>query len=290
MPPLNYSLVDEIPEEFRRARDAFSVMEDAARDEQKMLQMRKATGGGGGGPANLEQFQREQALPASDAAATRLVAKRAYRERSVSDLKRAKLEAALRLQKLVRGTRGRQRAAGLSRTRREAIKQHAAAIGIQTAARGLLARKGASLARERTMAEVVLGRSAIRLQSVGRGMLGRRVAAARRRKQAALFLQRVYRGYLGRRSAARQRSLMEGIRARVRAGVRIQSWWRCRYAVGEYGRIRVHSIAAIEIQRVHRGAIGRRVAARRLEWQRAGPGQSRLKLGMRLIEDTKVSG
>ena len=289
MPPLNYSLVDEIPEEFRRAGDAFSVMADAARDEEKMLHMRKAAGGGGR-PANLEQFQRDQALSASDAAANRLVAKRAYRERSVSDLKRAKLEAALRLQKLVRGARGRERAAGLASTRREVIKQTAAAIGIQTAARGLLARNGASLARERTMSEVVLGRSVTLLQSAGRGMLGRRVAAARRRQTVVLFLQRCYRGHLGRRSAARRRSLLEAIRERNRAGVIIQSWWRCLRAVGEYGRIRVHSIAAVEIQRVHRGAIGRRAAARRLEWQRAGPGQSRLKLGMRLIEDTKESG
>lgn len=288
MPPLNYSLVDEIPEEFRRARDAFSVMADAARDEEKMLQMREAAGGGSG-PANLEQFQRDQALAASDAAASRLVTKRAYRERSVSDIKRAKLEAALRLQKLARGARGRERAAGLARTRREVIKQTAAAIHIQTAARGLLARKGASLARERTMAEVVFGRSAIRLQSAGRGMLGRRVAAARRRQTVVLFLQRCYRGHLGRRSAARRRSLLEAVRERDRAGVRIQSWWRCLHAVGEYGRVRVHSIAAVEIQRVHRGAIGRRAAARRLEWQQAGPGQSRLKLGMRLIEDTKES-
>ena len=263
-------------------------MEDAAYDEEKMLQMRK-TAGGSGRPANLAQFQRDQALSASDAAANRLATKRAYRERSVNDIQRAKLEAALRLQKLVRGVRGRERASGVARTRREVIKQTAAAIGIQTAARGFLARKSASSARERTMAEVVLGRSAIRLQSAGRGMLGRRVAAARRRQTAVLLLQRSYRGYLGRRSAARQRSLLEAVRDRNRAGVRIQSWWRCRHAVGEYGRVRVHSIAAVEIQRVHRGAIGRRVAARRLEWQRAGPGQSRLKLGMRLIEDTKES-
>lgn len=288
MPPLNYSLVDEVPEEFRRAGDAFSVMADAARDEEKMLQMWKAAGGGSG-PANLEQFQRDQALAASDAAANRLVTKRAYRERSVSDIKRAKLEAVLRLQKLVRGARGRERAAGLARTRREVIKQTAASIRIQTAARGLLARKGASLARERTMAEVVFGRSAIRLQSAGRGMLGRRVADARRRQAVVLFLQRCYRGHLGRRSAARRRALLEAVRERDRAGVRIQSWWRCRHAVGEYGRVRVHSIAAVEIQRVHRGVIGRRAAARRLEWQQAGPGQSRLKLGMRLIEDTKES-
>ena len=287
MPPLNYSLVSEIPEEFRRAGDAFSVMADAARDEEKMLQMRKAAGGGGS--ANLEQFQRDQALEASDAAANRLVAKRAYRERSVSDDNRAKLEAALRLQRLVRGVRGRERAAGFASTRREVIKQTAAAIGIQAVARGLLARKGASLAREQRMAEMVLGRSAIRLQCAGRGMLGRRVAAARRRQWAAFFLQRCYRGHLGRRSAARQRSLLEEIWKRNRAAVRVQSWWRCRLAVGEYGRIRVHSIAAIEIQRVYRGAIGRRKASRRLEWQRAGPGQSRLKLGMRLIEDTKES-
>ena len=129
----------------------------------------------------------------------------------------------------------------------------------------------------------------MRLQSAGRGMLGRRRAEARRREVAALTLQRCYRGYLGRRTAGRERELLEELRERNQAAVRIESWWRCKHAVDEYARTRAFSLAAVEIQRVYRGVIGRRKASRRLEWERAEPGPARLKLGMRLIEDTKAS-
>lgn len=43
-----------------------------------------------------------------------------------------------------------------------------------------------------------------------------------------------------------------------------------------------------QIQRIYRGHIGRRAAKRRRTWESAGPGPERLKLGVRMIEDTKV--
>ncbi|CAN0410489.1 unnamed protein product, partial [Scytosiphon promiscuus] len=42
-------------------------------------------------------------------------------------------------------------------------------------------------------------------------------------------------------------------------------------------------------QRFYRGHLGRRATRRRREWQSAGPGPERLKLGLRMIEDTKVA-
>lgn len=287
MPPLDYSPLEDLPEELQRATDAHSVMDDAARDEAEMLRVRKAAGDGGG-PMNLEQFQRDQAAAASEAAASRLATKKAIRKRSESELERTRVEAALRLQPLVRGVLGRKRARRLRLDRDEQRKLSAAAIKVQTVARGYLARRRARVVRERAMAEIVLGGSVLRLQSVGRGMLGRRRAARRRRQVVALTIQRCYRGHLGRRSAARKRAVLEHLRERNRAAVVLQAWWRCRAAVDGYARARATSIAAIEIQRCFRGMIGRKKVSRRLEWERAQPGPERLKLGVRLIEDSKV--
>lgn len=289
MPPLDYSPLEDLPEELQRATDAYSVMDDAARDEAEMLRIRKAAGDGGGA-MSLEQFQRDQAAAASEAAAWRLATKKAFRKRSESELERARVEAALRLQPLVRGVLGRKRARRLRLERDENQKRSAAATKVQTVARGYLARRRAGVVRENAMAELVLGGSALRLQRMGRGMLGRRRAARRRRQVVALKIQRCYRGHLGRRSAARKRAMLEHLRERNRAAVVLQAWWRCRVAVDGYARARATSIAAIEIQRCFRGMIGRKKVSRRLEWEKAEPGPERLKLGVRLIEDSKARG
>lgn len=55
-----------------------------------------------------------------------------------------------------------------------------------------------------------------------------------------------------------------------------------------YLRARCSWLASREIQRMYRGHLGRRATRRRREWQSAGPGAERLKLGLRMIEDTKV--
>lgn len=190
MPPLEYSPMNELPEELVRAGDAYSLMADAARDQEEMAKRRQAAGGGNGAVGNLEQFQRDQAAAAFAIAAGRLAAKKAYCARSKSELERAKEEAALRVQPRVRGVIGRQRAAKFRRKRDERRRYTAAAERIQTAARGRLGRMHARRAREAAMTAMLLGGSASKLQRVGRGMLGRRRAAARRRQVSALTLER----------------------------------------------------------------------------------------------------
>lgn len=286
MPPLDYSPLDDLPEELQRATDAYSVMDDAARDEAEMLRIRKATGGGA---MSVEEFQRDQAAAAAETAAWRLGTKKAFRKRSKSELERARVEAALRFQPLLRGVLARKRARRLRVQRDEEREFSIAATKVQAMARGHLAKKHARMAREAVVTELVLGGSAIRLQSAGRGMLGRRRAARRRRQVMAGAIQRCYRGHLGRRSAAHQRALLETLRKRNLATTRIQAWWRCKLAMDGYARDRATSIAAVEVQRCYRGMIGRKKASRRLEWEKSEPGPERLKLGVRLIEDSKVS-
>ena len=57
----------------------------------------------------------------------------------------------------------------------------------------------------------------------------------------------------------------------------------------EYRKVRVHSLAATEIQRMYRGRIGRKTATRRKKWEATEPGPERLKLGLGLIEESKVA-
>lgn len=286
MPPLDYCPLDDLPEELQRATDTYSVMDDAARDEKEMLRIRKAAGGGGA--MNLEQFQRDQAKAASEAAAWRLTTKKAFRKRSESDLHRAREEAVLRFQPIARGVLSRKRARRLRLERDEEQKYFCAATKVQSMVRVLIAKGRACTMREAAIAEIVLGGSAIRLQSVGRGMMGRRRAARRRRQAEARTIQRCYRGHLGRRSAAHQRALLEQLKRKNQSAVKVQAWWRAKRTMDRYARVRASSIAAVEIQRVYRGVIGRKKASRRLQWAQSEPGPERLKLGVRLIEDSKV--
>ncbi|CAN0252569.1 unnamed protein product, partial [Ectocarpus sp. 12 AP-2014] len=160
MPPLDYSPLDALPEELQRATDAYSLMDDAARDEAEMLRIRKATGGGA---MSVEEFQRDQAAAAAEAAAWRLGSKKAFRKRSKSELERARVEAALRFQPLVRGVLARKRARRLRGERDEERELSAAATKVQALARGHLAKEHARVVREAAAAELVLGGSAIRL-------------------------------------------------------------------------------------------------------------------------------
>ncbi|KAH8048111.1 hypothetical protein JL722_12710 [Aureococcus anophagefferens] len=57
----------------------------------------------------------------------------------------------------------------------------------------------------------------------------------------------------------------------------------------EFQLLRVHMVAALEIERVYRGHLGRRRTPRRRDWENAEPGPERLRLGLRLIEESKVA-
>ena len=48
-------------------------------------------------------------------------------------------------------------------------------------------------------------------------------------------------------------------------------------------------LAAIEMQRIYRGYLGRKTVARRREWETATPGPERIELGLKMIEESKVA-
>lgn len=88
--------------------------------------------------------------------------------------------------------------------------------------------------------------------------------------------------------ATRKRALLARCAARASSATKLQSAWRGKMARDSYLSARCSWLASREIQRLFRGHLGRRATRRRREWQAAGPGPERLKLGLRMIEDTKV--
>ena len=57
----------------------------------------------------------------------------------------------------------------------------------------------------------------------------------------------------------------------------------------EYRRRRIFELASTEVQRVWRGYLGRRRAARLRAWETAEPGAERLALGLQMIEESKLA-
>jgi len=115
------------------------------------------------------------------------------------------------------------------------------------------------------------------------------VYLAKVRLVSAAFLQRIFRGMLGRKAAHNERQRLEDMRRRHEASVKIQSTWKMKIAREEYRVLRVHLLASVEIQRVFRGRLGKKKAARVRKWESTEPGADRLKLGLDLINESKIA-
>ncbi|CAM9709120.1 unnamed protein product, partial [Hapterophycus canaliculatus] len=163
-----------------------------------------------------------------------------------------------------------------------------AATAIQSLVRGHLSRTSVRRMRRQLLDEAILGGRATAIQRLYRGHKGRLVYLALLRDSRCRVLQRAARGFLGRRVALRKRALLAGFAMRASSATKLQSAWRGKIARDSYLRVRCSWLASREIQRFYRGHLGRRATRRRREWQSAGPGPERLKLGLRMIEDTKV--
>ena len=198
-------------------------------------------------------------------------------------------EMARRIQNMARGVIGRQHADEI-RTRMERVVLEArSALRIQGAIRGALGRRFVRLFHELETRNLVLGASATHVQRLVRGVFGRTVARERRKLRASLLIQRVFRGFRGRAIAAKERARLEHLRLRAESATKLQAAWRMKVTREEFQLLRVHMVAAQEIERVYRGHLGRRRTQRRRDWENAEPGPERLKLGLRLIEESKVA-
>jgi hypothetical protein len=193
------------------------------------------------------------------------------------------------IQRMGRGLTGRQKArrareiAELKRMRNKAV------LKCQAIGRGYLGRQRFARLQRIYQLNLLQGASVIAIQSVYRGHVARKYFRRVRRFLKAREVQRIFRGHLGRLAAAREKYRLTILRKKNEASARIQSTWRMKVAREEFRSLRIHVLAVIEIQRTYRGYLGRKQFARRRQWEAAAPGPDRVKLGLQLIEESKVA-
>ena len=182
--------------------------------------------------------------------------------REAGKLKRE--DAAIAIQRVVRGTQARTRCRWLMRRMRAAQEEAAAATSIQCAFRTSSARRQVNGKRQH--------KAAVRVQSSMRGHRARRDVAARttERRQAAVRIQSTGRGYLARQEFGPKVAEAQERAAQERAATRIQSITRGRQARRRVAAKRVElereraqraveqEKAALSLQRVGRGKLARK--------------------------------
>ena len=87
----------------------------------------------------------------------------------------------------------------------------------------------------------------------------------------------------------REKARLDLLRRKQNAAAKIQSVWRMKVAKEEFRSLRIHFLAAIEIQRALRGYLGRKQMKRRRLWESTQPGPDRIKLGLEFIEESKAA-
>lgn len=122
---------------------------------------------------------------------------------------------------------------------------------------------------------------------MARGFVARCVVKRRSADRAAVRIQCSWRGRQGRVRAAEARAAAEERALRSYAAVKVQATWRMYAVMKEHVERRIRQLAATEVQRLYRGHLGRRKAARRREWLGTEHGPQRLALGMRMIQESK---
>ncbi|KAG2766652.1 hypothetical protein PC129_g6452 [Phytophthora cactorum] len=153
--------------------------------------------------------------------------------------------------------------------------------------RGRLGRRRFRLVFEEKQEAARQLRAATLIETVFRGFACRVAYRVKRRESKARLLQRVYRGHFGRKRARRLREEQNRRRFHDRNAAKLQATWRMYVARGQFLTARFSELAALEIQRMYRGSLGRREAARKKQWRDAPPGAERLTLGLQLIEGSK---
>ncbi|RLN67266.1 hypothetical protein BBJ28_00014760 [Nothophytophthora sp. Chile5] len=126
-----------------------------------------------------------------------------------------------------------------------------------------------------------------RIQTVFRGFSCRVAYRTKLCASKVRLLQRVYRGHVGRKQAQQLGEELALRRFQDRHAAKLQATWRMYTARGKFLEVRFSELAALEIQRLYRGRLGRRDAERKKQWHDAPPGAERLALGLQLIEGSK---
>ncbi|EGZ28612.1 hypothetical protein PHYSODRAFT_472033 [Phytophthora sojae] len=203
------------------------------------------------------------------------------------ELRRRRDAQATRVQKYIRRFLATRRVDRIRREMQQERVKNFAGGEIVRIARGRLGRRRFRRLFEEKEEAARRLHAAILIETVFRGFSCRVAYRAKLRESKARMLERVYRGHLGRRRARRLREEHERRRYQDRNAAKLQATWRMYVARGQYLTVRFSELAALEIQRMYRGLLGRREAARKKQWRDAAPGAERLALGLQLIEGSK---
>ncbi|CAM9159639.1 unnamed protein product [Ectocarpus fasciculatus] len=280
MRPQHFTEQEDLPEAIKKSLDRPA---DKVLDEMQRLEARAKAAGGSG--VTLEAFERvEQRQQVRQIERLEILHGQTAEEKAAT-----MLAMAVRLQMFARQRLARMRVERLKYALSTSQGKITAATAIQSLVRGHLSRTSVRRMRRQLLDEAILGGRATAIQRMYRGRLGRLLFIEKLRDVRCRVLQKAARGFLGRRVAARKRALLARFAARASSATKLQSAWRGKMARDSYLRARCSWLASREIQRMYRGHLGRRATRRRREWQSAGPGPERLKLGLRMIEDTKVA-
>lgn len=212
---------------------------------------------------------------------------RAHESRMKQELRRRRNAQAIRVQKYIRRFLATCRVDQMRREKQQERVRSLAGGEIVRIARGRLGRRRFCrlIVEKEGNARRLYATTLI--QTVFRGYTCRLAYRAMRQESKTRMLQRVYRGHRGRRSAWRLREEFEKRRSNDQNATKLQATWRMYVARNHFLTARFFELAAVEIQRVFRGLLGRRQAARKKQWHDAPPGAERLALGLQLIEGSK---
>ena len=276
MPPTFYQESQELPAIFRTENDLDKVMDGLEDDSAAARKM---------GVTKIEEFDKIKAKMAQQQVErdTQLRTLKANEQESLFD------EMAGRIQNVARGMLGKKRSRMIKTQFYDQATKVAAVTMIQRTCRGFVSRRAVLRLRQAEVMQLILGSSATTIARVWRGYLGRCIYLSKVRLVSCEFLQRVFRGMLGRKAARMERLRLEEMRKRGQASIKIQSTWKMKVAREEFRVLRVHLLASVEIQRIFRGMIGRRRSARARKWESTEPGADRLKLGLELINESKIA-
>ncbi|RLN64882.1 hypothetical protein BBJ28_00011276 [Nothophytophthora sp. Chile5] len=263
----------------------FDQLEAAEQTRRQQQQRQRAFGVGADAVSHLDGEQYDQvraSLQQNFREDTRANESNMKRE-----LRRRRDAQATRVQKYLRRFLATRR---VDRVRRELQQERVARFAgseLVRVARGFHGRRRfRRLLAEKQEAERRLS-AGTRIQTVFRGFSCRVAYRTKLCASKVRLLQRVYRGHVGRKQARQLGEELAQRRFQDRHAAKLQATWRMYTARGKFLEVRFSELAALEIQRLYRGRLGRRDAERKKQWHDAPPGAERLALGLQLIEGSK---
>uniref|UniRef100_A0A7S3MBB9 SAM domain-containing protein n=1 Tax=Spumella elongata TaxID=89044 RepID=A0A7S3MBB9_9STRA len=272
--PMRYEHPPDLPPSLVEANDIISKLDRMKEDE---IAARKR------GTLTVEEYERVKR------SMTERQLQRDAMLRQMSNEEKEELfdACAVKLQMIGRGYLGRRKAAATLKQRQLMLLKIQKAIKIQSIMRAHLGKKRFNRIRDLYLNNIKNSYSATQVQRAFRGHIARKYVRRLRRWVSAAKVQRVFRGHLGRLAFAREKQRLEMLRTKELAAAKLQSVWRMKVAKEEFRSLRIHVLAAVEIQRMYRGFLGRKQMARKRLWESTAPGPDRIKLGLEFIEESK---